>query len=189
MGTRRWWLVVVVAGLFVAAGCSGSPPVGPSPSTSAPPTRLGSSAPRVSRSWDASAYRDKPCALFTDDQARVLGYNKPGSVYMGEPDVATCMRDSETGHGDFMVKYYFATDMLGKIYRREILFRGINSASLITVGGQPALKPTIPGSPLCTVAVGLTDSQGFEVRIDDTAPNPCDRAVTVAETIMRNLGA
>ncbi|MEV4312837.1 DUF3558 domain-containing protein [Actinocrispum sp. NPDC049592] len=190
MTSRRHWTAGLLVGLtLVASGCTGSPTPGPTPSASPSPTRLGTSAPPVARLWDASAYRTKPCGLFTDDQARVLGYNKPGSASTDDPDVATCIRDTGTASGGFMVKYYFATDLLGKIYRREILFPGINSASPITVEGQPALKPTIPGAEFCTVAVGLTNTQGFEVRIDDKAVDPCDRAVTIAETIMRNLGA
>lgn len=183
---RRRTVGLAAALALIATGCTTSPPVDPPAPTSVnSPTRLPSSAPRVSKFWDANSYRDKPCALFTDDQAKVLGFLKPGSVYMGEPDVAACMR----ADGTFTIKYYFATDLLGKIYSREILYPGVNSASQITIVGQPALKPNIPDADMCTVAVGLTDTQGFAVRIEDKNVNPCDRAVNVAETIMHNIGA
>ena len=108
---------------------------------------------------------------------------------MGDADAAICMRDFGTGpNGAFTIKYYFATDLLGKIYRREIAWPA-NSASPITVAGQPALKTNDLNDELCNVAVGLTDTQGFEVLVADKNANPCDRAVNVAEAIMHNIGA
>jgi Protein of unknown function (DUF3558) len=107
---------------------------------------------------------------------------------MGDADATACMRDSGNGpNGDFTIKYYFATDLLGKIYRREIPWPA-NSASPITIAGQPALKTNDLNDALCNVAVGLADTQGFEVRIKDTNTNPCDRTIKVAETIMHNIG-
>jgi hypothetical protein len=187
---QRGRAALVAALALIATGCSTSPQPTPTPAPASSPSRLPSTAPRVQKSWDASSYRDKPCALFTDDQARVLGYLEPGSIFTGEPDAATCMRDSGSGpNGDFVVKYYYATDLLGKIYRREILYPGVNSASPTTIAGQPALKPTMSDAAICTVAVALADTQGFEVRIADKTGQPCDQAVHVAETIMHNLGA
>jgi hypothetical protein len=93
------------------------------------------------------------------------------------------MRDSgNSPNGQFTIKYYFATDLLGKIYRREIPWPA-NSSSPITIAGQLALKTNDIDDVLCNVAVGLTDTQGLEVRISDKNANLCDRAVNVAETI------
>ncbi|WP_165960665.1 DUF3558 domain-containing protein [Actinocrispum wychmicini] len=180
-----------IAGTFaifalVVAGCSGTPQGSPPTSAGSASSRtpLPSSAPSVPKSWDAKQYRDKPCTLFTDQQARVLGYLKPGHAYFGQPDAATCTRDSDEHFGDFTIKYYFATDVLGKIYRREITWP-TNSTLQITVVDQPGVRTDFPEDVECRVVVGLTDTQGFEVRV--LSKNSCERAVNVAETIMHNV--
>ncbi|TCO57273.1 DUF3558 family protein [Actinocrispum wychmicini] len=175
----RWVSGVVAALALAAAGCGGS-------SQGQPPTRLPSIAPPVPKSWDASRYRDKPCSLFADEQAKELGYLKPGRVNSDDPDVAECVRDiGGSPDSSFTVKYYFATDLLGKIYRREIAWPA-NSASPITVVGQPGLRTNdIPDDVACNVVVGLAGTQGFEVRM--AGRNSCERSFTVAETIMHNI--
>jgi hypothetical protein len=79
-----------------------------------------------------------------------------------------------------------AEDLLGKIYRREVLWP-VETASSFTVGGQPALRTILPAGEPCRVAVGLSGDQGIEVRVVEKSGDSCERATTVAEAIVRKL--
>jgi hypothetical protein len=133
---------------------------------------------------DGSAYRESPCDLFTDEQAKSLGYAKPGRPYQ-DAEGAHCSRNGESG-AELSTKYV-GDDLLGKIYRREVLWPA-ESASSVTLVGQPALRTNLPADQPCRVAVGLSGDQGIEVRVVDKTSDPCQRAVTVAEAIVRKLG-
>jgi hypothetical protein len=182
----------VVAGtlVIIAAGCTSAPSEpGVTPtSASRSAGALQSSRPPVPRPLDASAHRDQPCTLFTDEQARVLGYLEPGSPAV-RADVASCAwRGDVSGDSDLWVDYYAATDLLGQIYRRETTSWPSNSTVQVTIAGQPALKTALPTAELCKVALGLTDSQAVEIRVADKHVDSCDRAVRIAETVVHNLG-
>jgi hypothetical protein len=181
---HRLW-ITLAAGVLLAAGCAQPAAENPpgSTSSSASSTRLPSSAPSVPRSLDASAYREKPCDLFTDEQAKSLGYALPGRPYQ-DAEGAHCFRNGESG-AELSTKYV-GEDLLGKIYRREVLWPA-ESASPVMVGSQPALKTNLPADEPCRVAVGLSGDQGIEVRIVDKTTDPCERATAVAEAIVRKL--
>jgi len=176
-----------ISGLAAAAvGCSSpTEPLVP-PSTTLSPTRLPTERPRVANQRDSHAYKDKPCALLPDQQAQAMGYREPGSSLTTEDGVAHCRRMN--GNNQFVIRF-FSTDLLGRIYRREMIWPGVNGATPMTVVRQPALKSAIPGSDECLIAVALTDDQGFDVRVDEKGADPCVHATMAAETIMHNLGA
>src|SRR4051794_6358909 len=80
--------LLLVTGLAVMMlGCSPTPDTyvppshepQPVPSVSTP-YRLPSVAPRAAKQWDAIRYKDKPCDLLTDEQARGVGFVEPGWV-------------------------------------------------------------------------------------------------------------
>jgi hypothetical protein len=181
---------LVAATVAFAAACTSAPQAQPPPPTSSRSTAsaLPSSRPPVPRPLDATAHRDKPCALFTDEQAKVLGYLQPGSPEV-QPELARCSWRSETlGESDLNVDYYPATDLLGQLYRRETTTWPTNSMAPVTIAAQPALKTTLPTPELCKVALALTDNQAVEIRVADKNTDSCDRAIQIAETIVHNLG-
>ncbi|GAB3894042.1 DUF3558 family protein [Kibdelosporangium lantanae] len=184
--------LLLAIGLAAAAvGCSSraepSTPSTPStPSSPSSPARLPTDPPRVAKQWDAGAYKDKPCALLTDQQAQGMGYRVPGSVLTVDDGIAQCRRID--GSNQFVIRF-FGTDLVGRIYRREMIWPGINWATPMKVVGQPALKSALPGSDECLIAVAIADNQGFDVRIDEKGVDPCVHATQAAETVMHNLGA
>jgi hypothetical protein len=177
--TRFLWITGLTT---VVVGCS-SPPEPSAPPSS---TRLPADPPRVTKQWDAHAYKDRPCALFPDQQAQVMGYREPGSSLTAEDGAAHCRRMN--GDNQFVIRLFNA-DLLGRIYRREMIWPGVNGATPMTVVGQPALKSAIPGSDECLIAVAIADNEGFDVRIDEKGADPCVHATMAAETVMHNLGA
>lgn len=92
------------------------------------------------------------------------------------------------GDDQFVIRF-FGVDLLGRIYRREMIWPGISWATPMAVVGQPALRSALPGSDECLIAVALTDDQGFDIRIDEKGVDPCVHATSAVETVMHNLGA
>lgn len=189
--SRARLFACVVAGTVtvMATGCSPQPAGDPArpTSTNSSATPLPSSRPPIPRPLDANTYRDKPCTLFTDEQARVLGYLKPGTPDQTSEPARCSWRAERIGDADLNVDYYASTDLLGQIYRRETTSWPSNSLLPLTIAGQPALRTTFPTTELCRVALGLTNNQAVEIRVADKHINSCDRAVQVAETIVHNL--
>jgi hypothetical protein len=186
--------LLLVAGMAVTMfGFSPTPdtPVPPShesqpvPSVSTP-YRLPSVAPRVVKQWDAIRYKDKPCDLLTDEQARGVGFVEPGWVDTPRDGFPQCWR--MRGHSSLFVKFY-DMDLVGKVYRRETIWPGGEGAVPVTVLGQPALKVVFPGGDRCAIAVALAENQGFEVNFKEEGAEASVDATSVAETIMHNLGA
>lgn len=185
-------IAVSLAGVVALAvtACTAAPEPGPASQTATnSPSRLPTNRPHIPRPLDAGSYRDKPCALFTDEQALVLGILEPGRPD-ANPDYAVCHRiSSPAGENDVIISYYFATDLLGEIYRGEAEPLWPMTRLLpITVARQPAVRTNPTTTEECKVAVGLADTQGFVVRVNNKKVDSCERAVMIAETIVHNLG-
>lgn len=157
----------------------------PVPSLSTP-YRLPSVPPRVGKQWDALRFKDRPCDLFTDEQAQRIGFVEPGWIDTPRDGFKQCWRMN--GRKSFYVKFY-DTDLVGKVYRREMIWPGGEDATPVTVVGQPALRVVFPGGDQCAIAVAIADNQGFEVYIDEEGADARVHATMAAETVMHNLGA
>ncbi|CAM3993387.1 DUF3558 domain-containing protein [Kibdelosporangium persicum] len=184
--TRR----VVACLLILAAGCTASPPNEeqdppptthvPAPWRGIPPTR-----PQIPP-LDASRYGDKPCDLFTDEQAKALGYVRERDPLV-ETDVQRCIRRAEyTTDTTLTILFYPDADHLGRIYRREAEWPA-NDATARDIGGQPAVSVVLDRQSTCWLVVGLTDTQSVEVRTTNTKSAGCDQATGIAEAIVARL--
>lgn len=176
---RRRWMAGVLAGTpLVVMGCTGS---ADTPTLDGLPTE----APSVPRALDASSYLGKPCDLFTDEQSRAAGFPVLGESYE-DVSGAYCSRG---GDGDSTFRTHIvADDLLGKVYRREVLWPA-DVAESTMVGGQPAVRATRSAGEPCLVVVGLGGKQAFEVRIVDKRADPCGRATGIAEAIVLKVAA
>jgi hypothetical protein len=193
---NRWIYGLVVALPVLLASCVGEPDAVPGPpsvtrvSPTSPPWWIPSSPPPIPRPLDASAYREKPCDLFTDDQAKSLGYVRTSDPFVQE-EVSRCSRSGEGAFKDnsLLILYFHDTDRLGQIHRREAEWPS-DGAVPRTILGQPAVSAVIGGN-WCWLVVGLTETQSVEIRIEDHVPdnrsNTCDRAMSAAEGIVRKL--
>jgi hypothetical protein len=181
---RSQGLSLLVCLAVVATGCTSGPASsGPTSATSTPSSELPASAPSITRALDASAYRDRPCDLFTNDEAKALGYTAPGRPG-GDPAVPQCSWPSS----ELVVRYYPDNDFFGQIYRREATWPAKLSIA-ITVAQQPAVRTDLPATEdYCRVAVGLTGTQTVEARVMSKTLDSCDQAVKVAEAVVRKLG-
>ncbi|MFC0115838.1 DUF3558 domain-containing protein [Kibdelosporangium aridum] len=184
-------LLLGIAALFLLAGCSGAPPEKPPdspPATSIPaptPRGLPTSPPPIPLPLDASRYRDRPCDLFTDEQVQALGYppiKRPGVL----PGQSYCARHDESNLDlHFSIWYrHDGTDRFAKVHRREEEWLA-DDAAPIAVAGQPAAK--LPGTRMCKVLIGLSTAESIEVVFGDPKVDFCDRAVRIAETVVRNV--
>jgi hypothetical protein len=139
---------------------------------------------------DASAYRDRICDIFTNDQAATLGFTAAPRLG-GSAEFIFCGRESKE-----------PPVSLSLVYATPELFSKVNGDSstpldyvdLVTISGQPALEQ---GSPdlsnivrYCTIVLGLTNDQAMQIDLyDPQGPGgACERATKVAEAIVRNLG-
>jgi hypothetical protein len=186
------WMSGTVAATFalISAGCTAGPTGDPSnpTTTSSSDAPLPSSRPPIPRSLDATTYRDKPCELFSDDQARMLGILESGATFQ-KPESADCQRfSSPPGENDLVVSYYFASDLLARIYRGDTNWPTKQWTEPLNIAGQPAVKTTLPATDNCRLAIGLTDNQGVEIQVRYKRADACPRALQVAETIVHNLG-
>ncbi|CAM3993418.1 DUF3558 domain-containing protein [Kibdelosporangium persicum] len=189
MRLRR--LAIGTASLFLLSGCSegptGTPPGTPSVTSTPVTTTKGipTSPPPIPRPLDASRYRDKPCDLFTDEQVQALGYPpiKRSGVLTNE---SQCTRHDESNLDlHFSIWYrHDGTDRFAKVHRREESWRSDDAVS-ITVEGQPAVR--LPGTRMCTVLIGLSSTESIEIHFGDPKVDSCDRAVRIAEGVVRNV--
>lgn len=151
-----------------------------------PPSSWIPSTPPPIPQADAAAYRDKPCDLFTDEEAKALGYSRTRDPFV-DGNVSWCRRTAGGVPGDeFILKYHQGDDYFGDIYRREAEWPS-NGAVARTVGGQPAVSVALERNTACWLVVGLADNQSVEVRIANKKDVACDLAATVAETIVKKL--
>lgn len=91
------------------------------------------------------------------------------------------------------LRFYYDTNWLARIYRNDAEPYFDNWIPL-TVAGRPAARQATPRrdeqptkSENCRVAVALADYQAVDVSIV-SVESSCDRAATVAEAIVHNLG-
>jgi hypothetical protein len=166
--------------------------------------------PPIGRPLDASAYAERACDLLPADRAGSLGYSRSGSAGT-ETDAEgsryhVCFRTPPESR-ILSIYLYLTGDVLAERY--------VSSTNmLINDTGEPWLEPlTVAGQPAavlgrshrkpntgCTVVVGLTDTQGVEVRAAQHYPDArgyeigqgdgraCEHAIGVAEAIVVNLG-
>jgi Protein of unknown function (DUF3558) len=173
------------------------PAVGPAPDpttlTSYTPSPPPSIPPPITRPLDASAYKAKPCELITAEQ--VAGYGLEAPLAQHDPGFISCIYSGlpNSRFELIWVRYYYATDWLGEIYRGQT-DRWYGDFIPIMIAGQPAAREEKPlrfdqprNEEQCRAAVGLSETQGLEVSAV-TATSSCAQAVAVAEVIVRNLG-
>ncbi|MGH3859428.1 DUF3558 family protein [Actinokineospora sp.] len=184
---RRWLAVITCAASTIACGTSGQPT--PPNSTASRP----SSPPPIDRELDASVYHGRLCELFTDEQAKVEGFDKPGEIKLETNDrAAACSRFTSSGgvYRHLIIEHYPNFDFLGSVYR------GRSAAPLMwpredwaphTVAGQPAARTTFPIHSVCRIAIGLSPNQGIVVDVGGV-DRACAQADSVAEEIVRKLG-
>ncbi|MFC5111315.1 DUF3558 family protein [Kibdelosporangium philippinense] len=175
--------------LLLLAACS-EPPQADRTTATPTPTRIRPGIPTIPppipRPLDASKFRDRPCDLFTDEQAAALGYpleKRPGVV----PEESYCVRDSLADVTvDYSIWYrHDGTDLFALAHRRET-GEWIGDASVsITVEGQPAIKR--PGAEHCAVLIGLSTTESIKIYFQDKKVDFCDRAVRIAEDVVRNV--
>lgn len=182
---------LVAAGLVACSPGASDPdnPAAGTTSASSPPT----TPPPITRPLDASTYRARICDVFTDEEAQARGFTKPGQIYAESfPDddfhFTACGRPSLKDQGPALdIAYYYDSDLLERIYRRQHRW-GRESFAVLTIAGQPAARTDFANIPdHCEVAVGLTVGQSINVRVL-FAEKPCDQAVEIAEIIVRKLG-
>jgi hypothetical protein len=201
-------LLTMLAAVVALAACSApdeqepqaTPISAPATTTTAmtttEPTPSEPSLPAINRPLDASTYRARVCDLLTEAQIRRLDM---GSVdpLPEQPDQSgrvTCLIHGPIHEGgtrtSLMVTYYYATDLLAAIYRRELPgSQPYQPLTPVSVAGQPAWQAELGDD--CQLAVGLADTQGVEISFGYTDlpldRDPCGQAMEVGENIVRNL--
>jgi hypothetical protein len=189
-------VILTIASMPAFAGCMSAPPpdsVGPvtsSPRSVAPPTQQPTTPPAIDRPLDISAYRDKICEILPDPQAQALGF--PGS---GEPRVSAsasrCYRVTADPPTNLSL-YYAPRDLLGEAYRSPLAIADFFNPKIIV--GQPAVEMGSHDALrervlFCSVVIGFTATDGLEIGVDDTSDGKaCERATSVGEAIVHNLG-
>lgn len=152
--------------------------------------------PAVQDPLDLARFSQRPCTIFTAEQAEQL--HLPDAA---EPDLAECVwRDS---NADLFYIKLRATVGLSKVYTTDTETH-VKDGSIegswepTTLAGYPAAH-TRPDSPrICAIEVGVSDTQSF--RIDDGGAgnraaavraedrqDPCARTRVAAALIMQNL--
>lgn len=174
--------------LVLVVGCTSSgDSTTPSTSDASSSVALPTTPPPVTRPLDATAYKDKVCALLADEQAAAHAFPGPGRRSTGS-ERNECM----WGLGrPYLRVTYHDRDMLAGIYRRDPSIWGRVGFLPETIAGQPGARWNIRNAPMdCMVAVGLNDHQGIGVdtALDFEDTDACDRALAIAETIVHNLG-
>lgn len=176
--------VVACAVVVVLAGCAAGSEAGSGSQTATarPDNTLPSARPPVDRQLDAGAYRNRPCGLYSDEEAAALGIHRTGSSNLG-PDSADCLWGQELS-----IRLYVGSDHLGDIYQRKTTWPTEHSTVAMTVAGQPAVRTTLPTTAYCTVAVAVNNNQGVEIHLESERADSCAQAVAVAESIVHRLG-
>jgi hypothetical protein len=196
---RQCLAIIVTCLLYGASACTTDEPVvsrppdpsdEPTTTTTMPPPP--STPPPITRPLDASGYREeKACDLITGDQVEAYGLvPRPQSTVVEPKYRARCDWDSKGTIYNVHLNFYYNTDHLGRIYRRELEYwltdGGFTQAF---IAGQPAAKRQNPLRPaLCRLAVGLTVSETIELAVVNYKGDGCQFGEELAAGIVRNLG-
>jgi hypothetical protein len=165
--------------------------------------------PPIGRPLDASAYADRACDLLPADRATGLGYSGSGSAGSETDGEGSryhfCLRTPPESR-ILSIYLYLAGDVLAARYAgsKNMVINDTGEPWLepVTIGEQPGVtlgrshrKP----NAACTVVVGLSDTQGVEVRAAQHYPDArgyeigpgdgraCEHAIGVAEVIVGEL--
>ncbi|WP_436496814.1 DUF3558 family protein [Actinokineospora sp. HUAS TT18] len=185
-------LIVTIGCGLASVACSPdrAPEVEPSvtTATSARPT----APPNIERPLDASTYRDRMCALFTDEQARPLGFPTPGRSE-AKPGRSQCFWLPLETSAHMEVTLYEGIDFLGEVYRdnrpgdppwpKE-------SWKPALIANQPAVvlgSEYASADNLCSIAVGLSTTQAVDISLRIKGEGACAMATGVAEAIVNRL--
>lgn len=179
------------AAVVLAGGCSraeggsvvSSPGAG---GVSQEPRRL---SPPVEKPRDVRAYGDRPCEVFTSEQLRGFGFDRPPDSTNTLPSGhKECVWTDSGGNGRLVTTTYPDWDILERTY--------LNGSTLpvfepLRIAGLPAVAhQSAAGMPTCYVTVGLAQQQGLDVIFTDLREpleDPCGAARAAAEVAVGNL--
>jgi hypothetical protein len=195
--TRLGVVGLVLLGL---AGCGGTPPRQPVPSSTpsvsgVAPTTHGP-APAVSRRLDLSGHLANPCELLAKDDLTALGFR--GSYVVIPPNQGAtdhlCVVGAGEGSGELQLTLRTDASPLSEAYAsapdRYKYFQPTEISGFPAV----ALATSVEFPVACYVRVGTDEGQGVTLEqgvwdISQTSQQACGRLVVAAQAVMRRLGA
>ncbi|HEV8556961.1 MAG TPA: DUF3558 family protein [Actinophytocola sp.] len=203
-GIARTPAAVAAASLAVialAAGCTGNTPAPAGPGTT---TRSGTSlvVPAVSNPLDVSGFRDAPCRLIPERQARDLGRPVAQEERTGSRVACHWRPSTDSNPMDFLDIVIYTGDGLAGIARQCRSQIDCDSWTVDTIAGYPVVRANGRRESkygFCKLFVGVADDVEFMVADSDvdgirkgtaegSAGGPrCDRADHAATIVIQTL--
>jgi hypothetical protein len=146
-------------------------------------------SPPVENPRDIRHYGDRPCEVFTPDQLKRFGFDRPPDrVYTLPSGAKNCVWIDSGHNGELVVGTYPDWDVLERTYAAGA---GLPVFKPIEIAGMPAVVyQDAAGMPGCDVTVGLAKRQGLDVTFTDLREpyeDPCGAARRAAEVAVGNL--
>lgn len=197
---RIWCVATLACVLAVSAACSKQTPGSPStdPSTTAGATS-GSSAPKVPKSLDPSAYLADPCTILPQQTLNQLGYTDPGTPntasgtsVTGGPSCDWIMPDSSKNIHIGIQRSQSGQDNGGVAKILSLNGSLFSFAEPTEVSGYPAVyADTQDDRPrgTCSLWVGIEDDLTFDAVTDRYSgeQDSCDTAKQIAAAVITKL--